>query len=33
MLTLNRTAFEALEGLNPHTATDVTGFGLINHLL
>lgn len=33
MLTLNKSAFEALEGLNPHAVTDVTGFGLINHLL
>jgi selenide,water dikinase len=31
MLTLNRGAFEALAGLDPHGCTDVTGFGLIGH--
>lgn len=31
MLTLNREAAEALEGLEVHACTDVTGFGLIGH--
>ncbi len=31
MLTLNRGAWEALAGLNPHGATDVSGFGLLGH--
>jgi selenide,water dikinase len=31
MLTLNRRAAEALGGLEPHGATDVTGFGLLGH--
>ncbi len=31
MLTLNKSAAEALEGLDAHGCTDVTGFGLIGH--
>jgi selenide,water dikinase len=31
MLTLNRAAAEAVEGLNVHSMTDVTGFGLLGH--
>ena len=31
MLTLNRAAAEALEGLEVHALTDVTGFGLLGH--
>ena len=31
MLTLNRAAAEAMEGLEVHSATDVTGFGLLGH--
>jgi selenide,water dikinase len=31
MLTLNRAAAEALEGLEVHSLTDVTGFGLLGH--
>lgn len=31
MLTLNKAAAEALEGLEAHACTDVTGFGLIGH--
>jgi selenide,water dikinase len=31
MLTLNREAAAALEGLEVHAATDVTGFGLLGH--
>jgi selenide,water dikinase len=31
MLTLNRVAAEALEGLDVHACTDVTGFGLLGH--
>ncbi len=31
MLTLNRAAAEAMEGLDVHAATDVTGFGLLGH--
>jgi selenide,water dikinase len=31
MLTLNRAAAEAMEGLNVHSVTDVTGFGLLGH--
>jgi selenide,water dikinase len=31
MLTLNRKAAEAMEGLEVHGATDVTGFGLLGH--
>jgi selenide,water dikinase len=31
MLTLNRAAAEALEGLGVHGVTDVTGFGLLGH--
>jgi len=33
MLTSNRNAFEALKTIEPHAVTDVTGFGLIGHLL
>lgn len=33
MLTSNRAAFEALRVVEPHAVTDVTGFGLIGHLL
>lgn len=33
MATLNRSASEALEGLRIHALTDVTGFGLLGHLL
>ncbi|GGX47459.1 selenide, water dikinase SelD [Saccharospirillum salsuginis] len=33
MLTSNREAFEALKTIEPHAVTDVTGFGLIGHLL
>jgi selenide,water dikinase len=32
MATLNRAAAEAMEGVQVHAATDVTGFGLIGHL-
>ena len=32
MLELNRAAAEALDGLNVHACTDVTGFGLLGHL-
>jgi selenide,water dikinase len=32
MATLNRAAAEALEGLQVHALTDVTGFGLLGHL-
>lgn len=32
MAHLNKTAAEALEGLNPHALTDITGFGLVGHL-
>ncbi len=31
MLTLNKTAAEALDGLEVHAVTDVTGFGLLGH--
>jgi selenide, water dikinase len=31
MLTLNKRAAEALEGLEVHSVTDVTGFGLLGH--
>ncbi len=31
MLTLNRAAWEALNGLEVHAITDVTGFGLLGH--
>jgi selenide,water dikinase len=31
MLTLNRDAAKALEGLEVHSVTDVTGFGLLGH--
>jgi len=31
--TLNRAAAEALDGLEIHALTDVTGFGLVGHLL
>lgn len=31
MLTLNKAAAEALEGIEAHACTDVTGFGLIGH--
>jgi selenide,water dikinase len=31
MLTLNRAAAEAMEGLDVHGVTDITGFGLIGH--
>ena len=31
MLTLNKAAAEALEGLKVHAVTDVTGFGLLGH--
>jgi selenide,water dikinase len=31
MLTLNKAAAEALEGLEVHAVTDVTGFGLLGH--
>lgn len=33
MLGSNRAAFEALKTIEPHAVTDVTGFGLIGHLL
>lgn len=33
MATLNRSASEALEGLRVHALTDVTGFGLLGHLM
>ncbi len=33
MTTLNRAASEALEGLQVHALTDVTGFGLLGHLI
>lgn len=32
MATLNRAAGEAMEGLDVHACTDVTGFGLLGHL-
>ena len=32
MMELNKPAAEAMEGLNPHAVTDVTGFGLAGHL-
>jgi selenide, water dikinase len=32
MMTLNRRAAEAMESVNVHAATDITGFGLIGHL-
>ncbi len=32
MATLNRAAAEALEGLEVHALTDITGFGLLGHL-
>ncbi|MDZ7637418.1 MAG: selenide, water dikinase SelD [Bryobacterales bacterium] len=32
MLELNRSAAEALDGLDVHACTDVTGFGLLGHL-
>jgi selenide,water dikinase len=32
MATLNRAAAEALEGLDVHALTDITGFGLLGHL-
>jgi len=31
MLTLNRAAAEAMDGLNIHAVTDITGFGLLGH--
>ena len=31
MLTLNRAACEAMDGLEIHAVTDVTGFGLLGH--
>jgi len=31
MLTLNRAAAEAMEGIEVHSVTDVTGFGLLGH--
>ena len=31
MLTLNRAAAEAMDGLEVHAVTDVTGFGLLGH--
>jgi selenide,water dikinase len=33
MTTLNRTAAESLAGLDVHALTDVTGFGLLGHLI
>lgn len=33
MATLNRSAAEALEGLQVHALTDITGFGLLGHLI
>jgi selenide,water dikinase len=33
MTTLNRAAAEALDGLEVHALTDITGFGLLGHLL
>ena len=33
MATLNRAAAEALDGLEVHALTDITGFGLIGHLV
>jgi selenide,water dikinase len=33
MATLNRAAAEALEGLEVHALTDITGFGLLGHLM
>lgn len=33
MVTLNRAAAEALEGVEVHALTDVTGFGLLGHLM
>ena len=33
MATLNRAAAEAMVAVGPHAATDVTGFGLLGHLL
>lgn len=33
MTTLNRAAAEALDGLQVHAMTDVTGFGLLGHLI
>jgi len=33
MTTLNRAAAEALEGLEVHAVTDITGFGLLGHLI
>ncbi|MDP7127996.1 MAG: selenide, water dikinase SelD, partial [Candidatus Marinimicrobia bacterium] len=33
MSTLNKAAAEAMNGLDVHAATDVTGFGLLGHLL
>jgi selenide,water dikinase len=33
MTTLNRAAAEALEGLQVHALTDITGFGLLGHLV
>jgi selenide,water dikinase len=33
MTTLNRAAAESLEGLEVHALTDVTGFGLLGHLI
>ena len=33
MATLNRAAAEALEGLDVHALTDITGFGLLGHLV
>jgi selenide, water dikinase len=32
MLTLNRNAAEAMESVDVHAATDITGFGLVGHL-
>lgn len=33
MATLNRAAAEALDGLDVHALTDITGFGLLGHLI
>jgi selenide,water dikinase len=33
MATLNKAAAESLQGLDVHAVTDVTGFGLLGHLL
>jgi selenide,water dikinase len=33
MVTLNRAAAEALDGLEVHALTDITGFGLLGHLV